>query len=88
MDRKLFLFILCCLFFPMKGDSSPCRDAVNGKRKVFLPFEQAMDKARSAGVSSRREYSDWRKDHPDMPSFPEAVYGKQWQGWGHFLGTL
>ena len=88
MGRNLFLFILCCLFFSMQVDSSPCREAVNGKRKVFLPFEQDMEKARSAGVSSRREYRAWRKDHPDMPANPAQVYRDQWQIWGHFLGTL
>ena len=88
MNRNLFLFILCCLFFSMQVDSSPCREAVNGKRKVFLPFEQAMEKVRRAGVSSRREYSRWRKDHPDMPSRPYDVYAGYWQGWRHFLGTI
>ena len=57
-------------------------------RKQFLPWEQAVLKVRGAGVSSRREYLRWRKDHPDMPSEPNVVYGKQWLSWGHFLGTL
>ena len=88
MDRNLFLFILCCLFFSMQVDSSPCREAVNGKRKVFLSWEQAVLKVRRAGVSTVREYRSWQKRHPDMPSNPASVYGKQWQNWRHFLGTF
>ena len=86
MDRKLFLFILCCLFFSMQVDSSPCRDAVNGKRRVFLPFEEAMEKVPDE-ITSAVKYKVWRKDHPDMPSNPQNFYRDQWQSWGHFLRT-
>jgi len=85
--RKLFLFILCCLFFSMQVDSSPCRDAVNGKRKVVLSFETAVSMARSAGLSTIMEFRAWRKDHPDMPSAPDIFYREKWQSWEHFLGV-
>ena len=88
MDRKLFLFILCCLFFSMQADSSPCREAVNAKEKAFLPWSQAVLKVRRAGILSESEYKRWQKEHPDMPSHPERTYAKHWRGLRHFLGTV
>ena len=60
---------------------------VMGKKENFLPFEEAMLKAQAAGVSSLAEYNKWQRGQSDMPSRPEQVYAKEWQGWGHFLGT-
>ena len=60
---------------------------IRGRKEDFLSFEEAMLKAQSAGVSSLKEYNKWQKGHSDMPSAPNQVYAKEWQGWGHFLGT-
>ena len=80
------LFGICC-FFSAGAEGSPCREAVNGQGKGFLSWEQAVLKVRSAGVSSRREYLRWQKDHPDMPSRPDRVYAKHWRTWRFFFGT-
>ena len=60
---------------------------VMGKKENFLPFEEAMLKAQAAGVSSARKYNEWQKGQSDMPANPNLFYAKEWQGWGHFLGT-
>ena len=60
---------------------------VRSKKEDILPFERARDKARLAGISSKRQYIEWQKDHPDMPSEPDKAYPDQWPGWGDFLGT-
>ena len=60
---------------------------VRGRREQFLPWDQAVLKARAAGVSSKLKYKEWRKAHPDMPSRPYEVYAEYWQGWRHFLRT-
>ena len=57
------------------------------KKEDVLPFEEAREKARNAGISSVAQYEQWRKDHPDMPSNPPQFYKGQWKGWGDFLGT-
>ena len=53
----------------------------------FLSFEEAREKARSAGLSSGQAYREWQKQHDDMPAYPEQIYAEDWGGWGDFLGT-
>ena len=87
------LFALLVLLFLTELWADPCQDAATGRletsaqsKKRFLPFEEAMLKAQSAGVSSSKKYNKWQRAHRDMPSRPDQFY-PEWQGWGHFLGT-
>ena len=57
------------------------------KKEDILPFLEAREKARSAGISSSTQYIEWQKNHPDMPPNPPQFYKGQWPGWGDFLGT-
>ena len=83
-------FILLCFVFSAKLLADPCQDAATGRLKTsaqkrFLSFKEAGAKARLAGISTRRQYIEWQKDHPDMPSTPPRTYKGQWKGWRNFL---
>ena len=87
-----YLFIFLCFAFSAKLLAEPCQDAATGRletsaQKKFLPFKEARAKARLAGISTRREYQTWQKQHPDMPYNPDRAYRKEWTNWGDFLGT-
>ena len=61
-----------------------------GKREIEkLPWEEGLKKVREAKLSGQGPYIEWQKDHPDMPSNPDAYkpYQRYWQGWTHFLGN-
>ena len=53
-----------------------------------LPWEEGLEKAREAKLSSLTAYYKWQKDHPDMPADPSTYkpYQKYWKGWNYFLG--
>ena len=55
-----------------------------------LPWDQALKKARAAGLTTEKEYNAWQEDHPDMPRFPNKYrpYAEYWEGWNHFLGYV
>ena len=59
-------------------------------RKEFLSFEEAQSILQEAGVSSRAQYQQFRKEHPEfaLPSVPEVTYGRQgkWENWRDFIG--
>ena len=52
-----------------------------------LPFEEALQKARTAKLPGLYAYREWQKDHPDMPYHPNQFYLEHWKGWRHFLGN-
>jgi hypothetical protein len=55
-----------------------------------IPFEEARQSVHKLGFKSRREYWSWCKsgNKPDyIPTHPERAYGKEWKGWGDWLGT-
>ena len=54
-----------------------------------LPWEEGLKKAREAKLSSAVTYSEWQKDHPDMPSNPHKYkhWQQYWKNWAHFLGN-
>lgn len=43
----------------------------------FYTYEEALQKVNEAGVKSTREYKQWHKLDPRMPSHPWAVYGDE-----------
>ena len=57
----------------------------------FLPFDEALDVARSLNLASAAEWRAWCKEgmRPAyLPSNPQHTYEDGgWQGWGHWLGT-
>jgi len=59
--------------------------------RVYLPFEEARNYARSLGINSQGEWREWSKsgDKPDdIPAAPDRVYrAKGWNGFGDWLGT-
>ena len=59
--------------------------------KEFLPFEQALPVAWSAGLASKTEWAAWCKQGrrpANVPSNPDRVYKDSgWLWWGHWLGT-
>ena len=63
----------------------------NHKTKVFLPFQEAQDVARSLRLSSASEWRAWSKSGvrpANVPACPDCVYKDHgWQGWGHWLGS-
>ncbi|MDD2758441.1 MAG: integrase repeat-containing protein [Patescibacteria group bacterium] len=59
-----------------------------GKEKVeYIPFQQLKNEVGAAKVKNNREYAEIKKNHPDWPSHPANIYGKQWPGWRKFLET-
>jgi Type III restriction enzyme, res subunit/Phage-integrase repeat unit len=55
----------------------------------FLPFEEARRIARSLGLKSEDEWSNYCRtgQKPDnIPTAPHAVYEKEWVGYDDFLG--
>ena len=52
-----------------------------------LPWEEGFKKAGDAKLSGHG-YMEWKKDHPDMPTWPPTYkpWQKYWKGWDHFLG--
>ena len=58
------------------------------KKVPFLPWEEALKKAREAKLSGLRAYPEWQKDHPDMPAQPDKYkpWKEHWKGWPYFLG--
>ena len=58
------------------------------RTKLFVSYEEAQRRVQAKGLSSSREYKEWRKSQEGMPSQPEKIYeDKGWIDWGEFLGT-
>ena len=59
-------------------------------RRVFLPFTDARDIARALNLKRHKEWCEWSKSSlrpKNIPSRPDTVYGREWRGWGDWLGT-
>ena len=54
--------------------------------KKFVDYETAKKKVQAAGIRTAKEYNEWQKQHPDMPSVPQKIYKDFWEGWFVFLG--
>jgi superfamily II DNA or RNA helicase len=59
--------------------------------RIYRPFEEAREHARSLGLKSRQEWAELSrlgKLPTDIPANPAQTYaGKGWKGWGDWLGT-
>ena len=59
--------------------------------KGYMAFEDARDYVRTLGLSSQKEWWEWRNVNeekpPDIPSAPYQIYKDEgWKSWGDFLG--
>ena len=70
-----------------KSNQPSINKTAKKKQAGKLPFEEALQKARSAGLPGLYAYRKWQKDHPDMPYHPNQFYLEHWKGWRHFLGN-
>ena len=52
----------------------------------FVDYETAKKRAQEAGIKSAGHYSDWQKQHSDIPYNPDRTYKEFWEGWIIFLG--
>lgn len=61
------------------------------KRIEFLPFEEAREFARSLGLKSVKEWSEYRKTSKrpqNVPTAPDIEYkDKGWRGYGDWIGN-
>ena len=56
----------------------------------YLPFDKARSYVRELKLNSQKEWIEFRKSEkkPDnIPSVPQSVYKKEWNGMGDWLGT-
>ena len=55
-----------------------------------LPWEQVLQKVRTAQLPNREAYKKWQRNHPNIPSHPNEykVYRPYWKSWTHFLGKV
>ena len=58
--------------------------------KRWLPFEEARELVRKAGLKSQKEWKQWCRDghRPEtIPSHPHTTYSdEEWQSWADWLG--
>ena len=60
------------------------------RSRVYKPFDEAKKFVHSLGLKSRKEwdkYSKSGKKSADIPTSPDRVYKREWQGFGDWLGT-
>ena len=75
-----------------KAMASGVKDgAVANTSQRFLPFEKALEYARSLKFKTTNEWAPWSKSGArpgNIPSNPHTTYKLAgWQGYGHWLGT-
>ena len=58
----------------------------NGEQ-VFRSYEEASAWARSAGITTGKQWREHPERTHDLPFNPDALYKREWRGWGTFLGT-
>lgn len=73
------------------GDFLGTKRIANQKR-LFLPFEEAREYARSLGLKERNDWLEWAKSDArpnNIPAYPNETYEKKgWCGWGDWLGVV
>jgi len=58
------------------------------RERAFLPYQRAKAVVRKAGIGSRTQYEQARREGRlprSLPALPSAYY-EEWQGWPEFLG--
>jgi hypothetical protein len=58
----------------------------NGDR-IFRSYADASAWARSAGIMTGKQWREHSGRPDDVPYNPDAIYKREWRGWGAFLGT-
>jgi hypothetical protein len=65
-------------------------DCIASYNREFRGFTKAKEFVRKLGLANRKQWSKYSisGNRPkDIPSNPDKVYIKEWQGWGDWLGT-
>ena len=63
---------------------------IHPSNRVFRPFKEARQFARSLGLKGRKEWEEYSKSGKrpkDIPSNPQLTYKAEWKGFGDWLGT-
>ena len=58
-------------------------------KKVWRPFEEAREFARSLNLRGKEEWEEYSKsgERPDdIPSHPNVIYKNDWVSWPDWLG--
>jgi superfamily II DNA or RNA helicase len=73
------------------GDFLGTKRIANQKR-LFLPFDEAREYARSLGLKEKNDWLEWAKSDArpnNIPAYPNETYEKKgWCGWGDWLGVV
>lgn len=65
-------------------------DWSRGKKRTWMPFEEAREIIQSEGPQTKIQYQTWhdRNWPAKIPRHPNRVYIKEWKGWGDWLGSV
>jgi hypothetical protein len=73
----------------IKGQPKPFLK-MHQARQRLMPFDQAREFVRALSLNSVTEwhaYCKSGKKPKTLPTAPYRIYGKEWVGWGDFLGN-
>jgi hypothetical protein len=77
-------------YFKRKGSWKGWRDFLGNpdqrRNRHYLSYRDARRVAGEAGISSSKEFVNWKGRPAGIPSRPEYYY-KEWDGWKEFLGA-
>jgi hypothetical protein len=77
-------------YFKRKGSWKGWRDFLGNpdqrRNRHYLSYRDARRVASEAGISSSKEFVNWKGRPAGIPSRPEYYY-KEWDGWKEFLGA-
>ncbi len=84
--RGIVLCLCLLVFLPAPADEG-CRQSFSHSSK-WISYKKAQNHVQSLGIRTQKQYNEWSKsgDRPqDIPSNPNRVYKKEWEGWTVFL---
>ncbi|NBC84318.1 MAG: hypothetical protein GVY19_13195 [Bacteroidetes bacterium] len=55
-------------------------------RKNFMPYHEAVQIVRKAGINNCKSYREWEGRPKNLPARPDLTYKDQWPGWAEFCG--
>ena len=56
------------------------------RERQYLSYTELKKRVQTLGITSRREYQSRYKEILGVPSSPNQMYKKEWEGWVAFLG--
>lgn len=75
------------------GNNNKFGEANNLKKKNWLPWEEARAWARTLGLESKCDWTDFCQDKerknrpPNIPYRPDLIYSDDWYTWNDWLGV-